>query len=113
MEKSPESITKWIKKSGLKVNEEKTELCLFHQHYIGNCSINIIGVMLQSKANMNVLGVTFDSKLKWIDQISNAIRKTNRALFCIKQIRNYFTPTELNQFITSNVYPVLYYNSEI
>ena len=32
MEKSLESITKWLKKSGLKVNEDKTEICLFHRH---------------------------------------------------------------------------------
>ena len=31
MEKSLEAITKWLKKSGLKVNESKTEICLFHR----------------------------------------------------------------------------------
>ena len=30
MEKSLEAIIKWLKKSGLKVNYENTELCLFH-----------------------------------------------------------------------------------
>ena len=29
MKKSLEAITKWLKKSGLKVNDDKTELCLF------------------------------------------------------------------------------------
>ena len=31
MEKSLEAITKWLKKSGLKVNDNKTEICLFHR----------------------------------------------------------------------------------
>ena len=31
MEKSLEAITKWLRKSGLKVNDEKTELWLFHR----------------------------------------------------------------------------------
>ena len=62
---------------------------------------------------MNVLGVVFNPRLNWADHISNAIRKTNRALYCIKQIKIYFTPSELNQLITSNVYSILYYNSEI
>ena len=29
MKKSLEAITKWLNKSGLKVNDEKTELCFF------------------------------------------------------------------------------------
>ena len=31
MQKSLEMITKWLKNSGLKVNESKTEICLFHR----------------------------------------------------------------------------------
>ena len=34
MEKSLEAITKWLKKSGLKVIESKTELCLFHRNKV-------------------------------------------------------------------------------
>ena len=113
MEKSLESITKWLKKSGLKVNEDKTEICLFHRHHQAICSVTLNGVTLHSKTSMNVLGVLFDSRLNWADHISNVIRKTNRAMYCIKQIKFYFTPSELNQLITSNVYSVLYYNSEI
>ena len=30
MEKSLEATTKWLKKSGLKVNESKTEVCVFY-----------------------------------------------------------------------------------
>jgi retron-type reverse transcriptase len=32
MKKSLKAITKWLKKSGLKVNQEKTELCLFYKN---------------------------------------------------------------------------------
>jgi hypothetical protein len=32
MEKSMDSITKWLKKSGLLVNDPKTDLCLFYQN---------------------------------------------------------------------------------
>jgi hypothetical protein len=31
MEKSLEMITKWFRDSGQKVNESKTEICLFHR----------------------------------------------------------------------------------
>ena len=62
---------------------------------------------------MNVLGVTFDSKLQWGDHISQTIKKANTALHAIRLIRYYFTPTELRTLITSNFYSILFYNAEI
>ena len=59
-----------VKKSGLKVSENKTELCLFHQHHQINCGLNINGATVHSKTSMNVLGIIFDSKLNWIDQVT-------------------------------------------
>ena len=35
-------IVNWLKDSGLKVNETKTEVCLFHRHSIGKVKINLI-----------------------------------------------------------------------
>ena len=81
--------------------------------WLGDCSLIINRISLQSKTSMNVLGVIFDSKLNWIDQVTNTINKTNGALLCIKQIKFYFTPLELKQLITTNVYSILYYNAEI
>ena len=113
MKKSLEAITKWLKKSGLKVNDEKTELCLFHRKFQGNVTIEVNGININSKPNMNVLGIIFDSKMNWNDQVANVINKTNIALHCIRQIKFYFNPSELLQLITSNVYSIMYYNSEI
>ena len=111
------AITKWIKKSGLQVNDEKTEICLFHYQYQGNIIVEVKfelnGINIVSKPNMNVLGVIFDSKLNWNDQVATVIKKTNSALNCIKQIKFYFNSDELRQVIRLNIYSVLYYNSEI
>ena len=56
-------ITKWLKDSGLKVNENKTELCLFYRKDTPQIEIAINNVMIKSMKSMNVLGVEFDSKL--------------------------------------------------
>ena len=56
-------ITKWLKESGLKVNESKTELCIFHRRENTNGRLVIDGVLIESKNEINVLGITFDSKL--------------------------------------------------
>ena len=60
-----------------------------------------------------VLGVLFDSKMQWIDQVSQAITKSKKALHGIKLIRKYMTKSEIKMLITSNFYSILYYNCEI
>ena len=113
LRKSLEAITKWLKKSGLKVNDSKTEVCLFHRTHQVPVSFSLNGVTLHCKNNMNVLGIIFDSQLNWNQQVANTVTKTNRAIHCIKQIKTYFTKNELQQLVTSNVYSILYYNSEV
>ena len=70
---------------------------------------------MNSKPNLNVRAVTFESGLTWNDNVSKTVSKTNKALYRVKQIKQYCSPKELGQliFITSNVYSILYYNSEI
>ena len=65
------------------------------------------------KKVINALGIVFNSKLQWSEKAANASSKALKALNAIKLIKRYFTRTELLQLITSNVYPILYYNSEI
>ena len=67
-------IVKWLKDSGLKVNENKTELCMFHRNDYRPITITIHNEQITSKKSMNVLGVTFDSKLNWSDQVSDTIK---------------------------------------
>ena len=40
MEKSLKAITKWLRKSGLKVNQEKTDLGLFFKHDTATVTIS-------------------------------------------------------------------------
>ncbi len=51
------------KKSGMKVNDEKTELCLFHRHNMAQVNVSIGDSIVKSKNEINVLGVLFDSRL--------------------------------------------------
>ena len=113
MEKSLEATTKWLKKSGLKVNNEKTDMCLFYKHDTTPVNIMVGDQSIKSKREINVLGVTFDSKLQWSSHVSKAIAKSTRALNAIKLIRKFFSKHELLQLLASNFYSTLYYNTEI
>ena len=113
MKKSLEAITKWLRDSGLKVNESKTEICLFHRSESQSIEIIVNGVTLKSTPQIKVLGVIFDSGLKWTQQIANTVKKAKFALNAIKLIRKYFSPTEIKTLLTANFFSILYYNSEI
>ena len=113
MQRSLEAITKWLRDSGLKVNESKTEMCLFHRSYLRIINLAINNINITSTPQINVLGVTFDSKMQWSEQVANTIKKANKSLIAIKLISKYFCTHEIKNLITSNFYSVLYYNSEI
>jgi hypothetical protein len=71
------------------------------------------GSKVTSSSTMNVLGITFDSKLQWSNQVNNCIRKSIRTLHAIRLIKSHFTTDEQKKLITSNFNLILYYNSEI
>ncbi len=90
MEKYLEITTKWLKDSGLKVNESKAELCLFHRKDCPKLTIRLNLKTVSSNASMNVLGITFDSKLQWSQQVTNVVKKSAKALHAIRLIRPFF-----------------------
>ena len=113
MKKSLEAITKWLRQSGLKVNQAKTDLCLFFKRDCRPIEIIIDNCVLTSSKVINVLGVLFDTKLQWTEHVTLAINKSNKSLNALKLIRRYFNSKELIQLITSNYFSILYYNSEV
>ena len=108
-----EIMINWLRGSGLKVNEIKTEVCLFHKHDTRQIKLNLNNCPIKSQNKMNVLGVIFDSKLTWIPQINQSTNKARTALHAIRLIRPFFSAPELKQIITANFFSILYYNSEI
>ena len=86
METKLKLIIKWLKDSGLKVNEAKTEVCLFYRKDTPQVVITVSGIRVKSKDHMNVLGITFDSKLTWANHVAIQTNKANSALHAIKLI---------------------------
>ena len=113
IERDLEIMVNWLRGSGLKVNEAKTEICLFHRHDVRTTEITLNNCRIKTQTNMNVLGVLFDTKLTWAPQVNQTISKSKIALHAIRLIKPYFTATELKQIVTSNFFSILYYNSNI
>ena len=76
-------VIAWLKDSGLKVNEAKTEMCFFHRSECRVVQVLVGGKLIRSVNEMNVLGVKFDSNLQWAPQVSATIKKANSALHTI------------------------------
>ena len=113
MQRKLENIIAWLSKSGMVVNKAKTDLCLFCRNDCPPLVITINGKFVISKRVINILGVTFDSKLQWGEQVAAACNKATKVINALRLIRRFFTKLELLQLITANVFSVLYYNSEI
>ena len=113
LEKRLEMITKWLRGSGLVVNESKTEICLFHRNDMPTVIITINDTPIKSKKSINVLGILFDSKLNWNIHIASAISKAKKSLFAIKQLKKYLNSIEMRTLLDSYFYSVLYYNANI
>ena len=65
MQRSIGTIVKWLSGSGLKVNGEKTEICLFYRKDYPPVKLMVNGIEITSKTTFRVFGVNFDSKLNW------------------------------------------------
>jgi hypothetical protein len=78
-----------VKKSGLKVNNDKTELCLFYRQDTAQVNICIGNIVIKSKSEIIFLSVLFDSQLQWTNHISKVILKADRSLYAIKLIRKF------------------------
>ena len=113
MERNLEMIIKWLRDSGLQVNEDKTEVCLFHRNDQPTTTIRILGNSVKTKREMNVLGVLFDSKLSWGPHVAQAICKANKSLYAIRTIKKFFNLAQIKILLTTYFYSTLFYNSEV
>jgi hypothetical protein len=103
----------WFKKSGLCVNEQKTEVCIFNQNDVGQHKIELNGVSVAVKRQMKVLGLVFYTKLTWYPQVMTAIEKANKIKQGLGLIGRYFTKEEMVKISTSLFYSRLYYGTKV
>ena len=108
-----ERVIKWLRDSGMKVNSEKTELCIFSTKDVRQIEIEIDNEKILSKNSIRVLGVIFDSKLNWQKQVDTTIQNCRKTLHAIDLIRQYFTQEERLQLVNAFLYSKLYYCSPV
>ena len=86
LEKKIEMMSRWLRDSGMTVNEAKTEVCLFYKSDVNAVNVTINNITIKSKPSINILGVQFDSRMNWEQHVSNSINKAKRTLHAIRLI---------------------------
>ena len=76
-----QTVIEWMTLSGLKIYESKTEICIFHRNLPKITNVSINNKLITTKNTINILGIVFDSQLKWNDQSSKTIKAANKNLY--------------------------------
>ena len=106
-------LSLWFKDSGLKVNENKTEITIFHKNNCHQQEIIINGAVIRTKETIKVLGITMDSTLSWHEHVNNAVNKIQSKIHAIRMIQRFFQTDELLVLIKVYCYTSLYYASNV
>ena len=103
----------WFKKSGLCVNEQKTEVCVFNKNDVGQQRIELNGLNIEVGKQIKVLGLIFDTKLTWFAQAMSAIEKANKVKQGLRLVSKFFTKEEMVKLSTGLFYSRLYYGARV
>ncbi len=103
----------WLQLNGMVCNRDKTEVMLMNSQEDEDVKIRVGDVLVRSSKSMKVLGLTFDHKLDWTQQVHQTIMKTNRLYHGLWHIKKFLNPTQLRSAVTAYYFSVLYYGLEV
>jgi len=73
--------------------------------------LTVDGKMILLQDTTKVLGILFDSSLKWDHQVKSIVSKTNRMFHGMKKLRRFVNAMQAKTMITAFYFSVLYYGS--
>ena len=107
------AVTLWFRSSGLKVNEDKTELAIFYKDNCNPEDVLINGTIVRTKGTIKVLGITMDTTLTWNEHVNNAVSNVQSKIHAVRMIQRFFLTDEILQLLKAYCYPSLYYASNV
>lgn len=103
----------WLTKSGLVVNMSKTEYIVFKNKGQIESELRVKSESIKNKSTLNVLGITFDSNLKWTEQINKVIANAKKDCYRLRKLKRFFNTEEILGLLTTFVYSKMFYGSTI
>ena len=81
----------WYNKNYLYLNVSKTkEMCIdFRKNKRCPKPVYIKGETVERVETYKYLGVVFDSKLNWNENINSVLKKVNTRMYCLRKLRSF------------------------
>jgi hypothetical protein len=116
--KTLNTIIKWLTKNNLKINLSKTKLMTFQQrtNYVPNLTIAYKGLKIENTDITKFLGLNVDDKLTWKYQIDSISKKLNQFSYALYNLRKKVNPaavlTAYHAFVTSTLrYGIIFWGN--
>jgi len=110
-------VIAWLKLHGMKLNAAKTQLIMLgsakNLGRLGRVSIEVDGVTIESSETLNSLGLVFDSKLTWVNQINKMSRSFHPVARSLYPLRNLMSSEHFRLVFNACANSLLQYMSII
>ena len=104
----------WYHSHLLRLNIEKTQLCIFSNRNIKNSyHINFQNSKIETKLSIKVLGVTLDTDLSFHIHANETATKANKVVYLLSELRKYMNVEESLRTYKILIRPILEYCSSI
>jgi len=94
-------MQRWCNNNGIQLNTSKTQIMTIKK----SRSLNIVPQQLEIK----LLGVVFNSHMKWDNHINYLVRKAARNIYLLRTLKSYLPKKDLKIIYTSTVESILNY----
>ncbi|XP_075167884.1 uncharacterized protein LOC142240049 [Haematobia irritans] len=118
MSESLKSLAEWASGGGLGVNPRKTDLVLFtrKKRLVGYKDPEFQGTRLTLSKSTRYLGIVLDSRLNWLENVADRMKKTYAALYACQKLvgeRWGMKPALFNWLYTAVIRPVAVYGCHV
>ena len=107
-----ESLSKTCKKSGLKVNEKKTQLlAISADRDLASVYMSANGSLIQSESTLKLLGFVFSDRPNVNAQVENLVNRAAKRVFVLRYYSEFMKRKDLIKLYCSLVRSVFEYSS--
>ena len=103
----------WLQSIGMVVNIAKTEAVVFARNPIDPVELDVNGTKFKTSLSMKILGVVFDSRMKWDNHVDKILGQAKKTLNGLRILRRNLSLDGYVHILTSQFYAKLYYSSPV
>jgi len=108
-----EKHVNWLKSIGMVVNVGKTEAVIFSKNEPRFTTLTVNNESFSTSSSMKVLGVTFDSKLKWDVHVNNVVKSAKKSIQGLRILRRNLSEYNFMKVLTAQLFSKMYYGSSV